>query len=129
VNFYGLLSDHSDVDVVVIALKIRTIAPGPAIAQSLEALNRLKTWGCHQYYFKYCSTFDSTEKGSIGPVRDALLDALRENFTIADIPGYFLNTPKQAVAFLQIIDLPKLIVKNNYCPLDICVMFVCKKFT
>ena len=75
--------DLSDVDAVVIALKSRTIAPDAAIAQSLEALNRLKTWGCHQYYFKYCSTFDSTEKGNIGPVTDALLDALGENFTIA----------------------------------------------
>jgi len=75
--------DLSDVDAVVIALKSRTMAPDAAIAQSLEALNRLKTWGCHQYYLKYCSTFDSTEKGNIGPVTDALLDALGENFTIA----------------------------------------------
>ena len=75
--------DLSEVDAVVIALKSRTIAPDAAIAQSLEALNRLKTWGCHQFYFKYCSTFDSTEKGNIGPVTDALLDALGEDFTIA----------------------------------------------
>ena len=74
--------DLSQVDAVVIALKSRTIAPTAAIAQSLEALNRLKTWGCHQFYFKYCSTFDSTEKGNIGPVTDALLDALGEDFTI-----------------------------------------------
>ena len=75
--------DLGEVDAVVIALKSRTIAPDEAIAQSLEALNRLKTWGCHQFYFKYCSTFDSTEKGNIGPVIDALLDDLGEDFTIA----------------------------------------------
>ncbi|MDK1119424.1 MAG: four-carbon acid sugar kinase family protein [Anaerolineae bacterium] len=75
--------DLNEVDAVVIALKSRTNPPDEAIAQSLEALNRLKTWGCHQFYFKYCSTFDSTEKGNIGPVMDALLDALGEDFTIA----------------------------------------------
>lgn len=75
--------DLSQVDAVVIALKSRTIPPDAAIAQSLEALNRLKSWGCHQYFFKYCSTFDSTEKGNIGLVMDALLDALGEDFTIA----------------------------------------------
>ncbi len=75
--------DPSEVDAIVIALKSRTIAPDAAIAQSVEALIRLKTWGCHQFYFKYCSTFDSTEKGNIGPVIDALLDTLEEDFTIA----------------------------------------------
>ena len=75
--------DLGKVDAVVIALKSRTIAPDEAIAQSLEALNRLIAWGCHQFYFKYCSTFDSTEKGNIGPVIDALLDVLEEDFTIA----------------------------------------------
>jgi len=75
--------DLGEVDAVVIALKSRTIAPEKAIAQSLDALTRLKIWGCHQFYFKYCSTFDSTEKGNIGPVTDALLDALGEKFTIA----------------------------------------------
>ena len=75
--------DLGEVDAVVIALKSRTIAANAAIAQSLAALNRLKSWGCHQFYFKYCSTFDSTEKGNIGAVTDALLDALGEDFTIA----------------------------------------------
>lgn len=74
--------DLSDVDAVVIALKSRTLPSKVAVAQSIEALEWLKQFNCEQYYFKYCSTFDSTEKGNIGPVTDALLDNLGENFTI-----------------------------------------------
>ncbi len=73
----------SDVDAVVVALKSRTIAPREAVAQSLDALHWLKERGATQIYFKYCSTFDSTPGGNIGPVTDALMDALVSNFTIA----------------------------------------------
>ncbi|MGF6549485.1 3-oxo-tetronate kinase [Paraburkholderia youngii] len=74
---------HIEADAIVVALKSRTISAEEAVRQSLEALDWLRTQGCRQYYFKYCSTFDSTDKGNIGPVADALLDALGENFTIA----------------------------------------------
>ena len=73
----------TDVDAVVVALKSRTIAPADAVAQSLAALHWLQTNGAQQIYFKYCSTFDSTPKGNIGPVTEALMDALKTNFTIA----------------------------------------------
>lgn len=73
----------ADVDAVVVALKSRTIAPPEAIAQSLAALNWLQQHGVQQIYFKYCSTFDSTAQGNIGPVTDALMNALGTNFTIA----------------------------------------------
>ncbi len=72
-----------DVDAVVIALKSRTIAPADAIAQSLAALEWLRGHGCKQYFFKYCSTFDSTDDGNIGPVAEALMAALETGFTIA----------------------------------------------
>ncbi|RTL71352.1 MAG: four-carbon acid sugar kinase family protein [Hyphomicrobiales bacterium] len=72
-----------EVDAVVIALKSRTIAPADAVAQSLAALGWLKGQGCKQVYFKYCSTFDSTPKGNIGPVTEALMDAMGTDFTIA----------------------------------------------
>ncbi|NIF56072.1 3-oxo-tetronate kinase [Burkholderia sp. Ax-1724] len=72
-----------EADAIVVALKSRTISAVEAVHQSLEALDWLRTQGCRQYYFKYCSTFDSTDRGNIGPVADALLDALGENFTIA----------------------------------------------
>jgi len=71
------------VDAVVLALKSRTIAPQEAIAQSLAALAWLQAQGARQIYFKYCSTFDSTAEGNIGPVTEALMDALNTDFTIA----------------------------------------------
>ena len=67
----------NDVDAVVVALKTRSIPAGEAIAQSLDALKALQAAGCVRFFFKYCSTFDSTDAGNIGPVGDALLDALK----------------------------------------------------
>ena len=72
-----------DADAVVVALKSRTIAASEAVAQSLVALAWLRAQGATQIYFKYCSTFDSTPQGNIGPVTDALMDALGTDFTIA----------------------------------------------
>lgn len=60
----------------VVALKSRSIDPAEAVRQSLDALDWLKRQGCQQYFFKYCSTFDSTAQGNIGPVADALAEAL-----------------------------------------------------
>jgi uncharacterized protein YgbK (DUF1537 family) len=75
-----------DADAIVVALKSRTIAPADAVAQSLRALRWLQAQGAQQIYFKYCSTFDSTPAGNIGPVTDALLDELHgrdQGFTVA----------------------------------------------
>ncbi|MFM0187454.1 four-carbon acid sugar kinase family protein [Paraburkholderia nemoris] len=77
-----------EADALVVALKSRTIPAADAVAQSLAALDWLRAQGCRQFFFKYCSTFDSTDAGNIGPVTDALLDALRADtgataFTIA----------------------------------------------
>lgn len=74
---------NAEVDAVVVALKSRTIPAAEAIAQSLEALRWLQAQGAQQIYFKYCSTFDSTPEGNIGPVTEALMDALGTDFTIA----------------------------------------------
>jgi uncharacterized protein YgbK (DUF1537 family) len=65
-----------DVDAVVVALKSRSIAAKDAVKHSLDALRTLQDAGCTRFFFKYCSTFDSTDEGNIGPVGDALLDAL-----------------------------------------------------
>lgn len=65
-----------DAQAIVIALKSRTIAPSAAVEQSLAALKWLRNQSARQIYFKYCSTFDSTANGNIGPVADALADAL-----------------------------------------------------
>jgi uncharacterized protein YgbK (DUF1537 family) len=73
----------ADVDAVVIALKSRTCPVEEAVAESLAALRWLREAGCRQFYFKYCSTFDSTPRGNIGPVAEALMQALDTDFTIA----------------------------------------------
>jgi 3-dehydrotetronate 4-kinase len=72
-----------DADALVVALKSRSIAATDAVAMSLAALSWLQRAGARQFFFKYCSTFDSTDAGNIGPVAEALLDALDCRFTIA----------------------------------------------
>lgn len=72
-----------DADAVVIALKSRTVPAAEAVDASLRALDWLRSAGAEQIYFKYCSTFDSTPAGNIGPVTEALMDALATDFTIA----------------------------------------------
>ncbi|HCM7828692.1 TPA: four-carbon acid sugar kinase family protein [Klebsiella quasipneumoniae subsp. quasipneumoniae] len=71
--------DAQDTDAIVIALKSRSIPVNEAVEQSLSASAWLKAQGCQRQLFKYCSTFDSTAQGNIGPVTDALMK--------------FLNTP------------------------------------
>ncbi|EYV04790.1 membrane protein [Escherichia coli O121:H19 str. 2010C-3840] len=70
------------IDALVISLKTRSCPVVEATQQSLAALSWLQQQGCKQIYFKYCSTFDSTAKGNIGPVTDALMDALDTPFTV-----------------------------------------------
>jgi uncharacterized protein YgbK (DUF1537 family) len=77
-------------DVVVVALKSRTIPAADAIAQSLAALSWLRTKGARRIYFKYCSTFDSTSRGNIGPVTEALRQALGAGIVPAT-PAYPRN--------------------------------------
>jgi uncharacterized protein YgbK (DUF1537 family) len=72
-----------DADAIIVALKSRTIPAADAVRQSLDALAWLQKSGCRQFLFKYCSTFDSTDAGNIGPVADALIDALDCGFAIA----------------------------------------------
>ena len=78
VQYTGIPDSPADKDVQagVVALKSRSIDPADAVAQSLAALVWLQDQGCEQFFFKYCSTFDSTAKGNIGPVADALAEAL-----------------------------------------------------
>ena len=75
-------SDPGDVEAVVIALKSRTIPVAEAVEQSLKALDWLRDHGAERILFKYCSTFDSTADGNIGPVADALMDALDTRFAL-----------------------------------------------
>jgi uncharacterized protein YgbK (DUF1537 family) len=76
----GLLPEA---DAVIIALKSRTAPVGEAVAQSLAACDALLAAGAKQIFWKYCSTFDSTDQGNIGPVADALLKRLGSGFALA----------------------------------------------
>ena len=78
VQLLGVPDDAAriDAEAAVIALKSRSVAPSEAVGQSLQALRWLRSQGCRQVVFKYCSTFDSTPRGNIGPVGEALAEAL-----------------------------------------------------
>lgn len=84
IQFNGVPESHYalSAQAIVISLKSRSCPAQQAIDQSLAALQWLQQQGCDRFYFKYCSTFDSTEQGNIGPVTDALLAALGETQTV-----------------------------------------------
>jgi uncharacterized protein YgbK (DUF1537 family) len=69
-------------DAVVVSLKMRTARAADATSMALAGAEALASRGAAQIYFKYCSTFDSTDAGNIGPVIDVLLPRLRTDFTI-----------------------------------------------
>lgn len=86
VQVSGVPEGHVDLDgadAVVVALKSRTIPASLAVEQSLHALDFLMSVGVEQVFFKYCSTFDSTDQGNIGPVMEALQEKLKCDVTIA----------------------------------------------
>ncbi|WP_269872954.1 3-oxo-tetronate kinase [Serratia rubidaea] len=92
-----------DAQAVVISLKSRSCPTEQAVAQSLQALAWLQRQGCQRFYFKYCSTFDSTARGNIGPVTDALLDALGESQTVIS-PALPVNGRTVYQGYLFVMD-------------------------
>lgn len=72
----GSAEDASGFDAVIIGLKTRSVPVAEAVAHTLAALNTLQGCGATRFYFKYCSTFDSTPEGNIGPVTEALAEEL-----------------------------------------------------
>lgn len=91
-----------EAEAVVISLKTRSIPARDAVEQSLHACRILQRLGAEQIIFKYCSTFDSTQEGNIGPVTDALLDELGEDFTVV-VPALPVNgrTVYQSTLFVH----------------------------
>lgn len=79
----GVNDPVPEADAVVVALKSRTAPANQAVSESLAALAWLQRAGCRQFFFKYCSTFDSTPAGNIGPVADALIKNLGCGFALA----------------------------------------------
>ncbi|MCP1205000.1 four-carbon acid sugar kinase family protein [Pantoea sp. B550] len=84
IQFNGIPASEemTEAQAIVISLKSRSCPADQAVSQSLAALAWLQKQGCERFYFKYCSTFDSTAQGNIGPVTDALLNALGETQTV-----------------------------------------------
>lgn len=72
-----------EADAIVIALKSRAVPADVAVAVSVEAAQALRSAGAQQILFKYCSTFDSTDAGNIGPVTEALMQLVGADLTIA----------------------------------------------
>ena len=107
-------SFDDDVQAIVVSLKSRSNPAHEAIQQSLQALELLKSAGARQVFFKYCSTFDSTPQGNIGPVTDALLSALGEQFTVI-CPALPVNgrTTYQGVLFVNGVPLNESGMRNH----------------
>ncbi|MBO5556518.1 MAG: four-carbon acid sugar kinase family protein [Oscillospiraceae bacterium] len=76
------LSRDEDAEAVVVALKCRSIPAAEAMAQAEEAARWLLERGAQHLYYKYCSTFDSTAKGNIGPVTETLMSLCGTDWTI-----------------------------------------------
>jgi uncharacterized protein YgbK (DUF1537 family) len=70
------------VDALVVSLKIRSCPVEQAIDEAIQALKFLIEIGCDKFYYKFCSTFDSTKEGNIGPVVDAIMSHLKTSLTI-----------------------------------------------
>lgn len=66
----------------VIALKCRTSPVAEAVAETRKALAWLQSAGATRFFWKYCSTFDSTPEGNIGPVAEALMRDIGTGQTI-----------------------------------------------
>lgn len=92
-------------DAVVVALKTRTCPVEEAVDLSLRSAEALLALGAQQIFFKYCSTFDSTDKGNIGPVAEALMDRLGADLALA-CPAFPTNKRTVYMGNLFVGDLP-----------------------
>ncbi|WP_426816767.1 3-oxo-tetronate kinase [Winslowiella sp. 2C04] len=102
-NGVPLGDERFGTDAIVVSLKSRSCPSEQAVSDSLAALRWLQQQGCERFYFKYCSTFDSTAQGNIGPVTDALLDALDEPQTIIS-PALPVNGRTVYQGYLFVMD-------------------------
>lgn len=88
VQVFDLTSQEvPEADAVVISLKIRTCSKSVAVNEAMKAHERLEAWGAEQIYFKYCSTFDSTRDGNIGPIAEALNSRIGAK-TVPFVPSF-----------------------------------------
>lgn len=101
----GTTMDLSGFDAVVVALKTRTEPVEEAVSHSMEVVRWMEAQGVTHYYFKYCSTFDSTREGNIGPILDAALAYFNEPYTIL-CPALPVNGRKVIKGHLYVNDVP-----------------------
>lgn len=101
-------------DAVVIALKTRSVPAEEAVCASLAAMRRLHALGAKQLYLKYCSTFDSTKHGNIGPVLDAALEEFRLPYTLL-CPALPVNgrTVKDGILYVNRVPLSESPMKDH----------------
>lgn len=92
-------------DAVVVALKTRTCPASEAIDLSLRSADALLALGAKQLFFKYCSTFDSTDEGNIGPVAEALMAKLGTDLALA-CPAFPTNKRTVYMGRLFVGDVP-----------------------
>lgn len=106
--------DLAQADAVVVALKSRTLPAEEAVAQSLAAAAALRQAGAANFFFKYCSTFDSTDEGNIGNVTEALLTFTGSAFTLA-CPAFPANgrTVYQGHLFVNGVPLHESSMKDH----------------
>lgn len=106
--------DTQGYDAVVIALKTRTEPVEDAVAHTMEAVKWLENHGASNYYLKYCSTFDSTKEGNIGPVLDAMLEYFDEPYTLL-CPSLPVNgrTVNQGHLYVNGVPLNESPMKNH----------------
>ncbi|MBP1920657.1 3-oxo-tetronate kinase [Youngiibacter multivorans] len=103
-----------DADIVVIALKTRTLNVDEAVSESRKALEWALDKGCEKFYFKYCSTFDSTSKGNIGPVADMMMEKLGIRYTVV-CPSLPVNgrTVRHGILYVNGTPLSESHMKNH----------------
>lgn len=101
-------------DVLIVALKIRSIANSEALKQVSEVLVLFEKLGISKVYYKFCSTFDSTPAGNIGPVMDYLLEYFNERYTILS-PSLPVNgrTVKDGYLYVDQVPLAESSMKNH----------------
>ncbi len=112
VTFFSGVPSRDEMDGVpsdaaaVIALQIRSCSPCDAVRAASEAADALIAASCRMIYLKYCSTFDSTPRGNIGPVLDALLSKLGLGSSIA-VPSLPVNgrTVRDGILYVNGIPL------------------------
>ena len=107
-------ADITGCGAVVVALKSRSAETETAVRDSMAAAAWLLGKGAEKLYFKYCSTFDSTPRGNIGPVADMLMEMTGTGYTLL-CPSLTENgrTVKDGVLYVNGVPLEESPMKHH----------------